>query len=222
MVGGVTPVPMPYSGLLRQIERTMDPTLNEVRTDPSLDGAAQLVDFGFRAWASGTPILSRFIKPRRNEWGEVVQVGQIGVGQWVTPFFKSEEKMDPISKKLIEIGVKRGKPVLPTTSKTINNIKLSDNEFSDLKLIMNQVLIDGKTYKQKVAEVVADKSLETNAGQFAGISSELSSVNSEYKKAAWNSPEFMSSYPDAYTQISKNQIRADLHYDKVKREPKVD
>jgi len=221
MVGGVTPVPMPYSGLLRQIERTMDPTLSEVRTDPSLDGAAQLVDFGFRSWASGTPILSEFIKSRRNDWGDVVEVGEIGVSQWLIPFFKSEEKMDLISKKLIELGVERGKPVLPTTGKTINNIKLNDNEFSDLKLIMNQVLIDGKTYKQKVAEVVADRALETNAKQFAGISSELSSVNSEYKKAAWNSPEFMSSYPDAYTQINKNQIRADLHYDKVKREPKV-
>ena len=87
---------------------------------------------------------------------------------------------------------------------------------------MNQVSVDGKTYKQKVAEVVADRSVETNAGQFSGIANELSSVNSEYKKAAWESPEFMSSYPDAYTQIKKNQMRADAYYDKVKREPKVD
>jgi hypothetical protein len=222
MVGGVTPVPMPYSGLARQIERTMDPTINDVRVDPSLDSTAQLFDFGFRSWLAGTPAGSSGLAPRRNEWGEVIEAGEIGVAMWIFPFFKSREKMDAISQKIVDIGIKRGKPILPTTSRVINNIQLNDNEFSDLKLLMNQVTIDGKTYKQRVAEIVADKAAEAESGQFAGMAQELSSANGAYKKEAWNSDQFMSKYPDAYTQIKKNEIRADMYYDKVKREPKVD
>ena len=222
MVGGVAPIPMPASGLLRQIERTLDPTLNEVRVDPSLDGTSQLIDFAFRSYASNTPILSKELKPKRNEWGEIVSVGDVGVAQWIFPFFKSEEKLDPISKNLVELGIKRGKPVLPTTSRIVNNIRLNDNEFSDLKLLMNQVQIDGKTYKMRVGEIIAEHATETKAGQFAGIANALESANRDFKKAAWQSPEFASSYPDAAVQIQKNYIRAENYYDTIKREPKVD
>lgn len=230
LVGGVVPFPMPYSGLLRQMERTMDPTTREVTLDASLPTETKFFDFGFRSWLAGTPLGSTatkekngeqtaILEPKRNYWGEEVTAGRIGLEHWLFPFFSKDSKNDALSQQIREISVKRGKMILNPTDRTIENIKLNDNEFSFLQLTMNQIQIEGKTLRMQLTADLAKHSQEIAEQRYAGVASTLSSTSSAFKKAAYQSPQFKARYPEVSAQIMANQIKADLHIDKIKREP---
>ena len=209
MVGGVVPAPMPFSALLRQMERTLDPTRNDITPDPSLGIAERSLDFAFRNWAAGTPLMSKDLAPKRNFWGEEVTVGRWG----------KDEKRDDLSTTLRQLSDKRGKMIVNYPSQTIDNIRLNDSEYSDLLFSMNQVTISGKTMRQQIASDVSFFSSETKNGAFAGLANKLSETVTAYRNEALKSPAMMV-YTDLQKNIANNKLKADLHVDMIKREPK--
>jgi len=220
LVGGVAPFPMPFAALLRQIERTIDPTKRDVTADPSLPMDVRYFDFAFRNFLANTPLFSDQVKPVRSILdGDEVTVGTFGAWQWLFPFSVKTEKNDPLAKTLKDLSVKRGKMIFNKPEKTIENIKLNDNEYSDLTLFMATTRLNGKTLREQIGQDVSAFKTETDGNRFLGLANKLSSTVSEYKKAAVESPEFKALYPDLAAQIQKNKMKADLHIDRIKREP---
>ena len=209
MVGGVAPAPMPFSALLRQMERTIDPTRREVTIDPSLSGLEKYYDFALRSWLAGTPLLSEELKPKRNFWGAEVEVGGWG----------KKEMGDDLSKTLRQLSDKRGRSIVNYPSRRIDNIQLNDNEYSDLLLSMNEVKLNGTSMRQQIASDLSFYSSETKNGAFAGLANKLSETVSAYRDEALKSPKMMV-YTDLQKNIANNKLKADMHVDMIKREPK--
>ena len=168
---------------------------------------------------AGTPIMSEKLKPKRNFWGEEVTVGEYGALQWVFPFYKKNEINDPLSTSLKELSIKRGKMIVNYPDKSAENIKLNDNEYSDLLLTMNTIPVNGKTLRQQIANDLTEFKSETDGGRYLGIANKLSTTMSTYKKEALDSAQFKADYPDLTMKISSNKTKADLHIDRIKREP---
>lgn len=224
MVGGVTPVPMPAGALLRQIENTIDPTKREVTPDPSLSTEERYFDFMFRTWLAKTPIGSEKIKPSRNLWGEEVQTGANSALYWIMPFNRTVGELDPVEAKILEIAKARQGMPLKKPERTIANIRLNDNEYSDLLLMMNSVIIEGQTFKGAIGKALTDPVFKKQManGAYEGITSKLSEIQSEFKEAAVKNPGFIQQYPNLSTQIDRNQQLSILKYKQGKREPDLD
>lgn len=232
-VGGVTPIPMPYSGLLRQIEKSVDPNVREVTPDPSLPPFERYGDFMSRKWFSGMPGLSTLkdkngndlMKPKRNLWGEIIRVGEPGIGHWITPFYKKEGELDQIEKTILDISKARQSTPINYPSKKIANIKLNDNEYSDMLLFMNTVTktasYSGISMKAAMAKEMANPKYiqQMQNGAYEEITNKLSNIVSEYRDAAVASPMFKSLYPDLSMQIERNKNLAKQKYKQISREP---
>lgn len=232
-VGGLAPVPMPGSALLRQLERTIDPETRSVTPDPGLDGYDRHIDFLFRSWAVGTPMMSDTVKPRRNILGEeYMPITSAGPTEFVlnavTPFLTSHRRGDPMMSQYINYSIARGRPIFNDVSRTINNIKLNDNELSDLKVYMNDapqnVTIKGArrsnvTLRDALAIALQAHKAEADEGRFNGLAATTSSVIGQYKKSAWNDPRFQRDYPETFRQILANEIAVKNAIDPIRRRP---
>jgi hypothetical protein len=223
-VGGVVPIPMPAGALLRQIENTIDPTKREVTPDPSLSPEERYFDFMFRKWLSKTPIGSEKIKPSRNLWGEEVKTGENSALYWIMPFNRTVGELDPVEAKILEIAKARQGMPLKKPERTIANIRLNDNEYSDLLLMMNNVVVEGQNFKGAIGKALNDPihRKEMANGAYEGITSKLSNIQSEFKEAAVNNPGFAAEYPDLSAQIQKNKDLAIRKYKLPKRELSLD
>lgn len=223
--GGVVPIPTPAGAMIRQLENYFDPTKREVTPDPSLPSEYRYLDFAMRNWLSKTPVFSEQISPYRNLWGKEVQTGDNSAIYWIVPFNKAAGDLDPIEETLLNIAKARQKMPINKPDRVISNIKLNDNEYSDMLLLMNMVTetanFSGKTLKAAVASVLTDPELVTqmSRGAYEGVSERLSKTVSEYKEAAVDHPVFAQKHPDAYRQIQKNRALALQQYQRVPREP---
>jgi len=228
-IGGVPVVPNPIASTLRQIENYIDPTKRDIRIDPSLSPEQRPFDFAWRTFLAKTPILSSEkdesgrdkIRPKRNIWGDVVESGQNDALHWVLPFNASEEKLDNVSKKVLEIAKARGKMPFSMPDRSIENIKINDNEYSDLIELMNLVQIDGRSMKAKIASILSDpdnaQDIKNNRNE--RVASLMSTAISDYKKEAYKSPVFIGMYPDLSQQIMRNEKMRELYIKQEKRLP---
>lgn len=231
-IGGSVVVPMPYSGLLRQMERDIDPTQRWVTADPSLSRGEREFSLMFRTWASGVPGLSQIkdennndiIAPNRNFWGEEVKVGEIGIGQWLTPFFQSRVKRDPLAERILEISNLRGKMIVNDPSRYYANVKLNDAEYSEMKLLMNTLPSKktGRTMRMQLEEDLYKHEAEIAAGAYKGVADAMSRTVSYFKKLALESDEFMSRHNNAAVAIRQNQERVERQIDQIKRQEMTD
>jgi len=229
MVGGVTPVPLPGAASLRLIENILDPQRRNVAPDPTLPAETKYFDFMFRSWLSKTPILSSATdendEPRiavsRNIYGQEITVGETGPMNLLVPFNQRVRDLDAIDTKILEIARARQRMPINKPSKVVANIQLTDNEYSDMLLLMNLTPINGKTMKAAFLDALVDPEFveQMNRGAYEGISNELSQIVSDYRDEAVARPDFAKKYPDAAEQIAKNKARALQQYQRVKREP---
>lgn len=221
MVGGVTPVPMPAGALFRQIENTIDPTKREVTVDPSLSSEHKYFDFMFKSWLAKTPLGSDKIAPSRNMWGEEVKTGDNNALNWIIPFNKSVENLDPVESKLLDIAKARQGMPINKPERTIANIRLNDNEYSDMLLMMNMVVVDGFTMKGAMGKALVDPmyTKQMEGGAYEGVKARLSEIQTEFKQEAIKNPAFAAKYPDLSMQIEKNNQLALRKYQQQKREP---
>jgi len=220
MVGGVTPIPMPAGAAVRQIESVLDPTKREVTLDASLPPSERYFDFLFRSWLAKTPILSGSAAPSRNLWGEEVKTGEPDALSFIVPFNKKERDLDPTEQRLLDIAKARQKFPLNKPERTVANIRLNDNEYSDMLLLMNSIAIEGKGFKAAVQAELTNPAFvqEMQRGAYEGISNKLASLMGEYRDMAIDSPAFQQTHPDAYRQIQRNRMLAERRYQKTPRE----
>ena len=219
--GGVVPVPVPGSASLRLIENILDPEKRSVSPDPTLPAETKYFDFMFRSWLSKTPILSTIQAVERNLYGEEVTVGETGAMNLVIPFNKKVRDLDPIDSKILEIARARQKMPVNKPGKVVANIQLSDAEYSDMLLLMNNTIINGTTMKGAFAEalVAPEFADQMNRGAYEGIAGKLSGIVSDYRDEAVANPAFAAKYPDAAAQIARNRELALQQYQRIKREP---
>lgn len=219
--GGVVPVPVPGAASLRLIENILDPEKRSVSPDPTLPAETKYFDFMFRSWLSKTPILSTSQAVERNLYGEEVTVGETGAMNLVIPFNKKVRDLDPIDSKILEIARARQKMPVNKPGKVVANIQLSDAEYSDMLLLMNNTIINGTTMKGAFAEalVAPEFADQMNRGAYEGIAGKLSGIVSDYRDAAVANPAFAAKYPDAAAQIARNRELALQQYQRIKREP---
>ncbi len=220
MVGGVVPVPMPAGGLVRQIENVLDPTKREVTLDASLPPEQRYFDFLFRSWAAKTPLLSQDIPPSRNLWGQEVKTGEPDALSFIIPFNKKERDLDDVERKLLEIAKARQRFPLNKPERTVANIRLNDAEYSNLLLLMNNTVIDGKNFYGAVAATLTDPALvkQMSFGAYEGVANKLSSIMGQYRDMAVDSPVFQQMHPDAFEQIQRNRMLAERKYQQMQRE----
>jgi hypothetical protein len=221
MIGGVVPVPMPFSGLLRQIEDTLDPVKREVTVDPSLPSEYKYFDFMFRSALAKTPLLNSDMSVSRNFWGAEIKTGDNSALKWILPFNRMETDLDADESRYLEIAKARGKMPFSKPDRKIANVTMNDNEYSDMLLYMNQIQIDGKGMRQSMmAELVDPVSMQQmQAGAYEGVSQKLSKVISEFKEETISSPVFAAKHPDFVRQVQKNQKAAELKYQQSIRVP---
>lgn len=221
MVGGVTPVPMPFSGLLRQIEDTLDPLKREVTVDPSLPAEHKYFDFMFRSFLAKTPLLNQGMAVSRNIWGQEIKTGDNSSLKWVIPFNRVETDLDALEAKILEIAKARGKIPLVKPKRSIANVAMNDAEYSDMLLYMNQVQIDGQVMRESIASALVDPVhvAEMQAGAYEGIAQRLSKIVSDYKDEAVGSAVFEAKHSDFVQQVKKNQEAAKLKYQQSIRVP---
>jgi hypothetical protein len=217
--GGVVPVPMPAGGLVRQIENVLDPTKREVTLDASLPPEQRYFDFMFRTWVAKTPLMSKDIPPSRNLWGQEVKTGEPDALSFIIPFNKKERDLDSVENKLLEIAKARQRFPLNKPERTVANIKLNDAEYSNLLLLMNNTLIDGKNFYGAVAATLTNPEHveQMKHGAYEGVANKLSKVMGDYRDAAINSPAFEKTHPDAYQQIQLNRMLAERKYQQTQR-----
>lgn len=222
-VAGVVPVPMPGSAFLRNIENYFDPVKRTVTPDPTMTPIQREFDYLFRNWMSKTPILSEDIKPARSIWGEEIKTGQNNALYWIAPFNKTESNLDEAERKVVDISRMVGKMIFSMPDRKIQNIKLNDNEYSDLLLQMNLEISEGKTMKQKIYDVLMNPSParleEMSRGAYKGVVNDLSNIISDYKDMAWQSDYFASQYPNLVRDIKVNKDAARRNYFDMKRQP---
>lgn len=221
MVGGVVPIPQPFSGLTRQIEDTLDPLKREVTVDPSLPSEYKYFDFMFRSWLAKTPLLSQDMPVSRNIWGAEVKTGDNSALKWIVPFNRVETDLDADERRILEIAKARGKMPFTKPDRKIANVTMTDAEYSDMLLYMNQVQIDGKNMRQSMMSALADPALvqQMQAGAYEGIAQRLSGIVSDYKEEAIASPVFAVRHSDFVRQVQKNQEAAKRKYQQSIRVP---
>jgi len=217
---GMVPIPTPGGALIRQIETTIDPTQRQVRVDPSLPADEKYFDFLYRTWAAKTYSAGA---PTRNVWGKEVQQ-EVGPIYWIAPFYRKEAELDTIDRKIVELARLTGKQPISLPERNVANIAMNDAEYSDLVLTMNKVTVEGRGYKQAVAEVLSSGETASDlAGRrYQGPVDRLSKIKEDFKEMAFQDPGFQAKYPDLVKNVMKNQFRAKNKFLKEKREPVED
>ena len=217
---GMVPIPTPGGALIRQIETTIDPTQRQVRVDPSLPADEKYFDFLYRTWAAKTFSSGA---PTRNVWGKEVQQ-EVGPIYWIAPFYRKESELDTIDRKIVELARITGKQPISLPERNVANIAMNDAEYSDLILTMNKITVEGRGYKQAVAEVLSSGETASDlAGRrYQGPVDRLSKIKEDFKEMAFQDPGFQAKYPDLVKNVMKNQFRAKNKFLKEKREPVED
>lgn len=217
---GMVPIPTPGGALIRQIETTIDPTQRQVRVDPSLPADEKYFDFLYRTWAAKTFSSGA---PTRNVWGKEVQQ-DVGAIYWILPFYRKESELDTIDKKIVDLARITGKQPISLPERNVANIAMNDAEYSDLILTMNKITVEGRGYKQAVAEVLSsgETASDLAARRYQGPVDRLSKIKEDFKEMAFQDPGFQAKYPDLVKNVMKNQFRAKNKFLKEKREPVED
>ena len=118
---------MPYTSLVAQVERTIDPTLREA------NGIIEYIK-------SRTPGLSADLPPRVNLFGEPITL-EGGLGwDFVSPIYTSTRKDDPVYNMLHDnnVGISR-------VNRSINGVELITEQFHRYQLLSAGVNDDGST-----------------------------------------------------------------------------
>ena len=223
MVGGVTPIPMPFSGLLRQINNYHEGK-PDVQFDPSLPPMLRHFDFLYRKFISKMPG-SAFENPnkipmQRNIWGEELMYSS-SWSSWIFPYWQSPENMDDVTTQLYDLALKAKRASITMPQKKIDGIKLNDREYNDLLFYMNVVKKNGKNMKSAINGVIKKYRKEFDKGFFKKGFGEITSTVTAYKNEALKT-SWKSQYPDAYSQIEENRrlINEGEFASRLKRIPK--
>ena len=138
MIRNLAGTAIPFTSLVAQVERTVDPTLREART--VLDHVRSRI-----------PGLSETLPPRRNLFGEPIVLGG-GLGpDLVSPLYVSRAREEPVSEELVRNDLSIAMP-----PKTIARIELTPEEYDRFVVLAgSELTIGGLGLKARLERVIA-------------------------------------------------------------------
>jgi len=171
---------MVVPGIARTAKNIVDPLKRE--TEPGANPEADIQhpekdEFGevrrlINEARATLPGLSTSLPPRRNLWGDPIEVPKGWPVEWLSPVFTSQRKNDPAGDEIVRLGhaglltVDRAPRVIlgsdPAThpidkpaSPMETGIELTDAEYDQfVRLAGNELKIDGKGMHEKLNEVI--------------------------------------------------------------------
>ncbi len=140
----------PFSSLINTINRTMDPTLRDVRADPDAPfGVSQYYAF-LNGWKRNVPGLSDTLPQIRNIWGNPIKLGEGNWFELVNPFYISTRKYAPVDVELVRLGVPFSLP-----QAVISGVKLDAKQHARLvELQGKEVEIAGVPQKEALSKMI--------------------------------------------------------------------
>src|SRR5882724_1954153 len=196
-------------GIVRTAKNITDPTKRETipganpdadPTTPEKDEFGEVRRLVNEARAS-IPGVSTLLPPRRNLWGDPIEVPKGWPLDWVSPVFKSVRKHDPAGDEIVRLGhkglltVDRMPRVIlgadPTThpidqppSPMDVGVELTDGEYDRfVRLVGNELKIDGKGMHERLNELVtSDADFKAASDAARGVI--ITKVVGGYKRAA--------------------------------------
>tara|TARA_R100001509_G_scaffold54264_2_gene29725 strand:+ start:5507 stop:8776 length:3270 start_codon:yes stop_codon:yes gene_type:complete len=222
MVAGVTPIPMPFSGALRQINNYHEGK-PDVQFDPSLPPMLRHFDFLYRKFISKMPG-SAFENPdkiamQRNIWGEELKYSGSWTS-WIFPYWTSPENFDPVTEQLYNLATSSKRASITMPQKKVSGIKLNDREYNDLLYMMNIVKLNDQNMKSAIQGVIEDHQDQFDKGFYKEGFGVITSTVTDYKNKALESV-WAAKYPETYSQIENNDklIAAGEFSSRLKRIP---
>jgi hypothetical protein len=172
LLKGVLRVTTPAGGALRAVTRSVDPIRRE--TDPGAveDGEWREARLILNEYKAQVPGYSTSRPPRRNLWGDPVEVPKGWGPDWLSPVYTSVRKNDPAGEEIVKLGKQglltvtrpkrvifgadpEGHPIDTPASPLDTGIELTDAEYDDfVKLAGNETKIDGLGLHDKITELV--------------------------------------------------------------------
>jgi len=158
---------VPYSSLVRAVERITDPEIRYV--DSLMD-----------QYKANIPGFSKDLPPRVNIWGEPV-VLEVGWYDLVNPFYHSRAKNAPISEEILKVGAKIGMP-----AKSIMGVKLEPWEYHRyVTLAGKEARIDGMTLRDALSQLFrSDFYRRLDDGPDGGKAHMIKKVIYQYRRLA--------------------------------------
>jgi hypothetical protein len=211
----LTILPMPGVPFMNQLGIYNDPKQVNINPDPRLSGIEQTLLYSWRKWTSKIPIFNKDLNPKRNVFGEPISYGKPNMWNFVFPFWQSEENLNTVNKKIVELNRKTNGQVLGMPEQNMLGIKLTDDEFSDMLYIMNNIKLNNRTYKETIYSVLnnKDNKILLDAGKYDDVVKKLRNTTRTFKEAVFfdlnqqGVNEFREKYSDTWHQINYNKTR---------------
>jgi hypothetical protein len=195
---------IPYTSMVGQVERTLDPTVNEVNT---------IMD---RVWAK-TPHFSKDLPPRRNIFGEVITL-QGGLGwDFVSPVYTSVNKKDKVADEIVrqEVGINMHSKFYGTSK---FRTEYTPEEYDKLVLLTGKEIKDkkGRNLHEALAALIKSEyynSSRMTNGADGSKAVLIKNLINDYKKAALEMIGKHPDFSDLRTRIEENEIKKRAAFD---------
>jgi len=119
-----------YSSLVASIERLMDPTVRDVRTNPDLPMGVRGFYEAFNRYRSRLPYASEALPEALNLWGDLVLAGQGKAYELVLPTRVSPQQFSEVDDALVRMGSPVGMP-----ERKIDGVEMSAAQYNRLLTI---------------------------------------------------------------------------------------
>ncbi len=207
---------------VRQVTRTLDPTVRETKALTEVDGILNEVKAGVPGWSATLP-------PRRNLFGEPVLLS----GGWgpdlISPIYSSTVKDDPVAAELVKqkVALTLPSPVMAgtppkdlrfTPERATEGIRLTPQEYDRLLVLTGQGTGSEPPLRQALAEMMAapDYQQQTN-GPDGGKALLIRRLVMVYKQAA--AAQLRQESPELAQAIERQQQRRIEALDPAAQQP---
>jgi hypothetical protein len=195
---------IPYTSMVGQIERTLDPTVNEVNS---------IMDRVY----SKTPSLSKKLPPRRNIFGDVITL-QGGLGwDFVSPIYTSVNKKDKVADEIVnqEVGINMHSKFYGTGK---FRTEYTPEEYDKLVMFTGKEVKDkkGRNLHEALAALIksdAYNSSRMTNGADGSKATAIKNLINDYKKAGLKLLLQDSDFSDLRTRIEENEIKKRAAFD---------
>jgi hypothetical protein len=124
-----------YGSLVASIERLIDPTVRDVRTNPDLPMGVRGFYEAFNRYRSRLPYASEALPPALNLWGDPVLVGQGKAYELVLPTRVSPSQFSEVDDALVRMGSPVGMP-----ERKIDGVEMDAFQYNRLLTIYGKEL----------------------------------------------------------------------------------
>ena len=195
---------IPYTSLVGQVERTLDPTVNEVNS---------IMD---RVYAK-TPSLSKKLPPRRNIFGDVITL-QGGLGwDFVSPVYTSVNKKDKVADEIVkqEVGINMHSKFFGSGK---FRTEYTPEEYDKLVLLTGKEIKDskGRNLHEALAALIKSDGYNSSRmtdGAEGSKAAEIKNLINDFKQSAIKKIKTEPEFADLRLRIEENDIKKRAAFD---------